>query len=63
MTVLGFAHLDEPVLHDVRDLEKKHGIVLLAYEKPPEPADLTQDQLIQIQQLERTMGCRLIAYR
>ncbi len=63
MTVLGFAHLQEPALQDVRDLEEKHGIVLLAYEKPPEPADLTQDQLIKIQELEQTMGCRLIAYR
>jgi hypothetical protein len=63
MVTLGFAHLEETALRDVREMEKKHGIVLLAYEKPPEHAGLTQDQILAVQQLERKLGCRLIAYR
>jgi hypothetical protein len=63
MVVLGFAHLDGPALENIQELEKKHALILLAYEKPPEPAPLTQDQILQVQQLERKMHCRLIAYR
>jgi hypothetical protein len=63
MVTLGFAHLEHPALQGLQDLEKRHGIILLAYEKPPEPADLTQDQILQVQQLERKLSCRLIAYR
>jgi hypothetical protein len=63
MVALGFAHLEHPALKDLQEIEEKHGIVLLAYKKPPEHAALSQDQIIQIQQLERKLGCRLIAYR
>jgi hypothetical protein len=62
MVALGFAHLEHPAIQDLRELEDKHGIVLLAYEKPLEIAKLTQDQIITVQQLERTLNCRLIAY-
>jgi hypothetical protein len=62
MVVLGFTHLERPALEDVQKLEEKYGIILLAYEKPPEHAELNQDQIIQVQQLERKLGCRLIAY-
>jgi hypothetical protein len=63
MVTLGFAHLEHPALLDLQDIEKKHGIILLAYEKPPEHAALTQEQILQVQHLERKLGCRLIAYR
>jgi hypothetical protein len=63
MVALGFAHLEHPVLKDLQEMEAKHGIILLAYEKPPEHAELTQDQLLQVQQLERKLRCRLIAYQ
>jgi hypothetical protein len=63
MVVLGYAHLEPSVLEEVQDLEREYGIILLAFQKPPAPAELTQDQVIQIQQLERKLGCRLIAYQ
>jgi hypothetical protein len=63
MAALGFAHLEEPILEDLRRLEKKHDIILLAYEKPPEFASLTHEQILQLEALERKMGFRLVAYR
>ncbi|MDD1677624.1 MAG: hypothetical protein LUO93_00375 [Methanomicrobiales archaeon] len=62
MAVIGYAHLEPPALKAVQDLEKKYELVLLAFQKPSATAELTQDQIIQIQQLERKLGCRLIAY-
>jgi hypothetical protein len=63
MVVLGFAHIDDSALKDLQKMEKEYGIILLAYETPPEPAALTQDQIIQVQNLEKKIDCRLIAYR
>ncbi len=63
MVSLAFAHLEHPMVKEVQSLENKYGVILLAYEKPPEPADLTQDQIIEVQRFERKLGCRLIAYR
>ncbi len=63
MVSLGFAHLENPALKDLRGLEEKYGIILLAYQKPLEPAELSQDQIVELQHLERKLKCRILAYR
>ena len=62
MTYLSFATLDDRALSDVNKLETALGVILLAYEKLPEPASLTPAQLQQIQKMEQSMGVRLVAY-
>ena len=63
MVALGFAHPDEQALEEMRKLEEKHEIILIAYEKPPEPAELNHEQMLQLQALEKKTGYRLVAYR
>ena len=58
------AELTESQLSDIRKLEAKwEGIILLAYEKPPELASLSSEQLKKLQKLEQELGVNLLAYK
>jgi hypothetical protein len=49
-------------VEEIQALEKETGKLLLAYYTPPIAADLTEDQLNKIQELERKLCVRLVAY-
>jgi len=58
------AELTGSQLSDIRKLEAKwKGIFLLAYEKPPELASLSREQLKKLQKLEQELGVNLLAYK
>jgi hypothetical protein len=58
------AKLTQVQLEEIRKFEERwNNIVLLAYEKPAEPAKLSADQLKKVQALERELGVTLVAYR
>jgi len=58
------AKLTASQLNDIRKLEAKwKGVVVLAYEKVPEPAALSEEQLRRLQALEKELGVVLIAYK
>ncbi len=58
------AQLTEPQLSDIGKLEAKwKGVTLLAYEKPPELASLSNEQLKKLQKLEQELGVNLLAYK
>ncbi|MGB8779169.1 MAG: hypothetical protein WCD81_00785 [Candidatus Bathyarchaeia archaeon] len=58
------AKLTATQLNDIRKLEAKwKGVVVLAYEKAPEPANLSEEQLRRLQKLEKELGVVLIAYK
>jgi hypothetical protein len=54
--------LTQAQLEEVRKFEERwNNIVLLAYEKPVEPAKLTSKQLKKVQALEKELGVTLVA--
>jgi hypothetical protein len=57
------AKLTRDRLSELRDLEKRLGVVLLALEPEFSPAKLQPAQLKRIQALEDEMGVVLVAYR
>jgi hypothetical protein len=58
------AKLTEPQLKDIRQIEAKwKSIVLLAYEKPPELANLSSEQVRRLQKLEKELSVSLMAYK
>ncbi|HSK60742.1 MAG TPA: hypothetical protein VK935_16995 [Actinomycetospora sp.] len=57
------AALDEAALDDLRRLEERLGIPVVAYEAASPYADLTDAQLAEIQRAEAALGVRLLAYR
>ena len=58
------AKLTESQLRDIRELEgKMKGIVLVAYEKRPQLAKLSNEQLKKLQKLEQELGVNLLAYK
>lgn len=57
------AALDESALDDLRRLEERLGIPVVAYEAASPYADLTDAQLAEIQRAEAALGVRLLAYR
>ncbi|PVZ07675.1 hypothetical protein [Actinomycetospora cinnamomea] len=57
------AALDEAALDDVRRLEERLGTPVVAYEATSPYADLTDEQLAEIQRAESALGVRLLAYR
>ena len=63
MVCLGFAKLNNRQLSEIKKVEDKLGIILVGYEKPPEPASLNPNQLKQLRMLEKEMGVRLVAYQ
>lgn len=58
------AKLTDPQLNDIRQLEAKwKSIVLLAYEKQPELANPSAEQIRRLQKLEKELGVSLVAYK
>lgn len=59
-----FAPLTPEQLRQVEKLEKKLGVMVLAYLTPLEPAPLTVKQVAELQKVEQAMpGVSLVAYR
>lgn len=59
-----FAKLTESQIEEIRKFEVRwKNLVLLAYEKPSEPAHLSSEQVKQIQRLEKELNVTLVAYR
>jgi hypothetical protein len=58
------ARLTQAQLEEIRKFEERwNSIVLLAYQKPGEPAKLSPAQLKKVHALERELGVKLVAYR
>ncbi|MBS7655745.1 hypothetical protein KEJ50_04500 [Candidatus Bathyarchaeota archaeon] len=58
------AKLSEEELKLIQKLEAKlKRIVLIAYEKPSEIAELTNKQLEKIKDLEKQLNVKLVAYK
>lgn len=58
------AKLSQDQLEYIRKFEERwNNLVLLAYEKPEPPAELSVEQLRKIQSLEKELGLTLVAYR
>ena len=58
------ATLTESQLDDIREFEAKwKSVVLLAFEKPPELAKLSGEQLRKLQELEKELNACLVAYK
>lgn len=57
------AQLDESALEDVRALEDRLGIPVVAYEAASPYASLSAEQLEEIRRTESALGVRLLAYR
>ena len=57
------AALDDSALDDLRRLEERVGTPLVAYESASPYADLSDDQVAEIQRAESALGVRLLAYR
>ena len=61
--MIKLAKLTQTQLEEVRKVEDQwKNIILLAYEKPTEPAKLSSQQLQKIQTLEKELGIVLVAY-
>jgi hypothetical protein len=57
------AKLTQAQLEEIKKLEKRwSNTVLLAYEKPAQPAKLSQEQLKKVQALGKELGVVLVAY-
>jgi hypothetical protein len=58
------AKLTESQLNDISKLETEwKGVVVLAYEKAPKPANLSTEQLRRLRELEKELGVVLVAYK
>ena len=56
------ASLDQRSLADLQQLEQELGIVLVAVEPDPAPAQLNEEALKRLQALEQQTGKVLVAY-
>jgi len=55
-------YLDDEGVAELQALEKELGKCVMAYPTPPEPAALTPEQKAKIQNLEKKLCVRLVAY-
>lgn len=55
-------YLDEKGVAAIQELEKETGTQMLAYYTPPAPANLSEEQLGRLKDLEKKLCVRLIAY-
>jgi hypothetical protein len=55
-------YVDEKGIDEIQNIEKELGVTLLAYYTPPAAANLTDDQLNKIQELDKKLCVRLVAY-
>jgi len=56
-------YVDEAGVKEIQALENETGNQMLAYYAPPEPADLPDEYLKRIQNLEKKLCIRLVAYK
>jgi hypothetical protein len=56
------ARLDDRQLDELRRLEERLGIVLVAYERLPRYRQLSPQELDRLQSMEREAGSVLVAY-
>ncbi|MHC1562263.1 hypothetical protein ACR9E3_25140 [Actinomycetospora sp. C-140] len=57
------AALDDTALDELHRLEERLGTPVVAYEAASPYAELSADQLAEIQRTESALGVRLLAYR
>jgi maleate cis-trans isomerase len=57
------AALDDAALEELHRLEQRLGTPVVAYEAASPYADLSAEQLAEIQRTESALGVRLLAYR
>ena len=55
-------YLEDNGIKEIQDLENETGKMLLAYYTPPIASNLSHDQLTKIQELEKKLCVRLVAY-
>ncbi|CAB5090375.1 hypothetical protein D3OALGA1CA_873 [Olavius algarvensis associated proteobacterium Delta 3] len=55
-------YLTEENISEIQKLEEDTGTRILAYYTPPAPADLNDQQLENIRELEKKLCVRLVAY-
>ena len=54
--------LDRTNMDKVHEAEKKLGYCVVAWEKTPKVASLTESQVTELKDLEKEMGAELVAY-
>ena len=55
-------YLDSNAVSEIESLEKETGKKILAYYNPPDAANLSNDHLKKIKDLENRLCVRLVAY-
>ena len=55
-------YIDKDGLTEIQTLEKELGNTLIAFSTPPMPANLSDDKLSKIKELEKKLCVRLVAY-
>ena len=55
-------YLDKTGLAEIQALEKELGNTLIAFSTPPQPANLSDEKLSKIKELEKKLCVRLVAY-
>jgi hypothetical protein len=56
-------YIDNEGLAEIQALEKELGNTLIAFSTPPQPANLSDDKLARIKELEKKLCVRLVAYQ
>ena len=56
------AKLSNAQIEEIMALEKKLGLILVAYEKVPKIARLTNDEIEHVKRVERETGKIMLAY-
>lgn len=56
------AHLNEASVEKIRQIEKKTGKHIMAFEQGPNFAELSQEDLQTVQALEKELGVVLLVY-
>ena len=56
-------YVDDKAVKEIRDLENETGTLIMAYATPYVSADLSPEQLRKIEDLEKKLCVRLVAYK
>lgn len=56
-------YVDDEGVAQIQALEKETGTLIMAYNTPSIPAELSADQLKKIEALEKQLCVRLVAYK
>lgn len=55
-------YIDKKGISEIQELEKETGTCIMAYSTPPIAADLPPEKLKKIEELEKKLCVRLVAY-